>query len=127
MTKNEILSQLQEGKITQEEALKLLETAEEVVVTEDKRDLSWTTTKSKKGKFLVIKVVDPNKGEKVNLRLPLSLVQFGLKLGAKFDDSGSLKGIDMEEIKRLLEEEGLEKIIDVKKESGETVEITIER
>ncbi len=128
MTKTEILNQLKNGQISTDEAMKLLETASPDVEVVDEVAASPVAKKAKSGKkkFIHIRVNSPEKGEKVNIRLPLGLVDMGLKMGAKFDDSGALKNIDPEEIRALLEDETLDKIVDIQGENGETVEITIE-
>lgn len=125
MTKTEILNQLKNGEISTDEAMKLLETATPDVEVVDEV-VPAKKTKSSKKRFIHIRVSSPEKGEKVNIRLPLGLVDMGLKLGAKFDDSGALKNIDPAEIRQLLEDDSLDKIVDVQSENGETVEISIE-
>ena len=126
MTKTEILNQLKSGAISTEEAMKLLDSATpEVEVVEEVVPVAKKANTGKR-KFIRIRVSDPEKGEKVNIRLPLGLVDMGLKMGAKFDDSGALKNIDPEEIRALLEDDSLDKIVDIEGENGETVEIMIE-
>lgn len=127
MTKTEILNQLKSGAISTEEAMKLLDNATpEVEVVDEVVAPTPKKSGSGKRKFIHIRVSDPEKGEKVNIRLPLGLVDMGLKMGAKFDDSGALKNIDPAEIRALLEDDSLDKIVDIQGENGETVEITIE-
>lgn len=126
MTKTEILNQLKSGAISTEEAMKLLDSATpEVEVVEDVVPVAKKASSGKR-KYIRIRVSDPEKGEKVNIRLPLGLVDMGLKMGAKFDDSGALKNINPEEIRALLEDDSLDKIVDIQSENGETVEIMIE-
>ena len=63
---------------------------------------------------------------KVNVRIPLSLVDVGLKLGAKFSPVG-LEGLDMNQIMSAVKAGGMGKIVDVEdEEDGEHVEIYVE-
>ncbi len=73
-----------------------------------------------------VQVTDMTSGKaKVHVRLPLSLVGWGLKLGSRYTDE--LSGIDMDELMEALRsgEEG--KLIEVMdEEDGEHVEIFVE-
>ena len=114
-----ILKLLEEGKITADEAYRLLKAYEEKAVA---------------GSF-VIKVRDGD--EKVNIRIPLSVVRASLKLGGgilKIIPEGTLESLEDKEIdiEALLDElsksipEKPTTIMEVTSEDGEYVYIGIE-
>nr|BAL53187.1 hypothetical conserved protein [uncultured Chloroflexota bacterium] len=78
------------------------------------------------GRWLRIRVTDVKTGKpRVNVQLPLSLVDAGLKIGAHF--APEIEGLDMNTIMEALRSEISGKIIDViDEEDGEHVEIMIE-
>jgi hypothetical protein len=60
------------------------------------------------------------------VNIPLSLVDIGLKMGAKFSPVG-LEGLDMNQIMAAVKSGGQGKIVDVEdEEDGEHVEVYIE-
>jgi hypothetical protein len=79
-----------------------------------------------KARWFRVQVTDTKSGKaRVHVRLPLSLVGWGLKLGSRYTDE--LSGIDMDELMEALRsgEEG--KLIEVvDEEDGEHVEIFVE-
>ncbi|HWQ84890.1 MAG TPA: hypothetical protein VN363_09995 [Anaerolineales bacterium] len=82
---------------------------------------------AKSGKWLLIRVTDLQTGEKkTNVRIPVSLANFGIKMANKYAPE-SLEGLDMDEIMAALREgdEGI--LVDVEDEqSGDHVEILVE-
>lgn len=104
--KRKILEMLAEGKITVEEAEKLLA----AISSDDseKKEIPSSSTESKKPPLKYLRVfVEPaseqSKGEKVNIRIPLKLIRAGLKWASfipkdvhkKVDEALQDKGIDM--------------------------------
>jgi hypothetical protein len=62
---------------------------------------------------------------RVSVRLPLSLVKWGMKVGGQF--SPEVKGIDFEELSEIISSETDGKLIEVMdEEDGEHVQIFIE-
>lgn len=121
--KKQILDMLQQGKISTDEAMKLLDALE---VGEE--PIKQTVNKDQlKDHFLRIKVKDKN--DIVNVNLPLTLVSAGLKIAEKFDsrikEIEALKDIDFDEIIKLVKNGEQGKIIEVKTDS-ETVEIYVD-
>lgn len=120
----QILKMVEEGKITAEQAVQLMDAANLEEGEESKNSGS-----SFKARWLKVRVydVDTNK-RKVNVRVPLSLVSVGLKMGMKFGlDREELKGFDFDDIVQMIEagEEG--KLVDVvDDERGEKVEVFVE-
>lgn len=115
----QILKLLEQGQITADEAAKLL-SAVESGAREDRRG------RTAPPRWLRVRVTDMRTGKaKVNVNIPMSLVNVGLKMGAKF--APEMEGVDMEEIKQAIQEGAQGKIVDVEDEEDlEHVEIFIE-
>lgn len=76
-----------------------------------------------------IKVLDPEDDTKVNIRLPISLINLGIKLASKFFPEFREIGLtedNMAEIFDAIKNGETGKIIDVDGGNGEMVEIIIE-
>jgi hypothetical protein len=119
-----ILKMIEEGTITAEEGNKLLSTIEEC---KGKIDVE---KKGSRAKWLRIKVISNEKGgkNKVNVNVPIALVETGLKIGKSFDKDleESMKDIDIEEILELIKSGAEGKIVEVETEEGDTVEVYVE-
>ena len=78
------------------------------------------------GRWLRIRVTDVNTGRpKVNVNIPMGLVNVGLKMGAKF--APEVDGLDVQQITEAINSGMTGKIIDVMdEEDGEHVEIYVE-
>jgi hypothetical protein len=119
--KMQILEMVEEGKISVEEATELLSAlegnSEEI---KPKKDVKW----------LKIRVYTMDDKPKVNVNVPISLVEVGLKLAKKYDpkmkDSG-LENIDIDEILSAIKNGAEGKIVDVIDEESQTkVKIYVE-
>jgi len=123
-----ILRMVQENKITAEEGLQLLEMLEQQPKTasQPQMEQSHFRTGSGEGKWCRIRVSDMDSGKtKVNIRLPMGLVNAGMKMGARF--SPELDGIDMSEFIQAAKNGEIGQMIDVyDEEDREHVEIYIE-
>jgi len=120
----QILKMVEEGKITADQAVQLIEAGN---LFDNSKDRS--TAVSGRAKWLRVRVYDLNSNKrKVNISIPLSLVSIGLKLGTKFGlDKADLKGIDFNEIIQLIQEGEEGKLVDViDEESGEKVEVYVD-
>ena len=118
--RTKILAMLEEGKITAEEAARLLK-----ALSKGKSE-SRSVAASGESKWMRIRVKDTASGKtSVNVNVPPSLVNVGLKLGAQFVPD--IDGVDLEEIDEALKSGLTGKIVDVyDEEEGEHVEIYIE-
>lgn len=120
-----ILKMLQEGKISADEAAKLLESVD---AGGKKGDKAAETDESRKGqgKFFRVMITDTDTGKsRVNLRIPLSVLGIGVKFGAQF--APQIGGIEQEQIMDAISNGQVGKILDVfDNEDGEHVEIFIE-
>lgn len=120
--KTRILQMLRDGKISVDEALKLLEALEPPRPSEE--------VPQTRPKWLRVRVTEANKEKpKVMLNLPIGIVDWALKVGNKFIGMGAvdLNGVDLEELRRAITTGMRGKILDVTDEdSNEHVEIEIE-
>jgi hypothetical protein len=117
-----ILRMIQEGKITAEEGAKLL-----AALRESRKETRVPTSTGRMGKgWLRVRVTDMSTNRaKVNVNLPLGLMEAGLKIGAQY--APELAGIDLSEVLDEIKGGAQGKIIDViDEEDGEHVEIFIE-
>ena len=99
-----ILQMVQEGKISAEDAAQLLEALEETA----RADASGVTVPpeptalGRKPRWFRVRVTDTDSGKpRVNVRLPLSMVSIGLKMGSRF--SPEIEGMDPVELMRIIE------------------------
>lgn len=116
----QILKMLEQGQINADEAAKLLAALES-----GRREAQYQTSASAPRWFRV-RVTDLRSGKaKVNVNIPMSLVNVGLKMGAKF--APDMEGVNVDEIKQAIQSGVQGKIIDVEdEEDQEHVEIFIE-
>ena len=81
---------------------------------------------SNSGKWLRVRVTDLRTGEsKANIKIPISLADFGMKMAARFAPS-AIEELDMNQILAAMKSGGEEKLVDVEdEEKGEHVEVFI--
>jgi hypothetical protein len=118
-----ILKMIQEGKITAEEGARLISALQE---SRKGPTRSTPGTSPGRGSWLHIRVTDVLTGRaKVNVNLPLGLMDAGLKIGARY--APQLEGMDVEKLVNQARSGVSGKIIDViDEDGGEHVEIFIE-
>ena len=117
-----ILKMIQEGKITAEEGAKLL-----AALRESRGKSARPGGPRMEGKgWLRVRVTDMATGRtKVNVNLPLGLMDAGLRIGAQY--APELQGLDLNQLISEVRSGASGKIIDViDEEDGEHVEIFIE-
>ena len=122
-----ILKMVEDGKVTAEDGAKLLAALDDSRKTAPRPPMpppAPGTTAS--GRWLRIRVTDVNTGRpKVNVNIPMGLVNVGLKMGAKF--APEVDGLDVQQITEAINSGMTGKIIDVMdEEDGEHVEIYVE-
>lgn len=120
-----ILRMIQEGKITAEEGIRLMETLEQATQRERPTPTIPAQPRGEPRWFRVL-VTDTNTGKvRVNVRLPLNLVSAGMKMGARF--SPEVDGMDRDLLMRIINSGETGKVVDVMDdEDGEHVEVFIE-
>ena len=117
----QILKMIEAGTISAEEGAKLLAALDE---GSSKRERIESL--GGKARWMRIRVTDLKTGNaKVNVNLPMGLVNVGLKMGARF--APDLENVDLDEIIASIKEGAQGKIVEVEDEEGdERVEIYVE-
>ena len=120
-----ILNMLQEGKISAEEAAKLLETINAGSNKEDNAS-EEIGRQEEQGKFFRVKITDTQTGKsRANIRIPLNVIGIGRRFGAQF--APQINGVETEDLMEAVSNGKVGKIIDVfDDQDGEHVEIYIE-
>lgn len=115
-----ILTMVNEGKITAEEGARLIEALR-------KQERSSTPERSGEARWLRVRVMDLHTGkESVRVNLPISLVNVGMKMGARFIPEAEQESM-MEELAEALSKGVTGKIVDViDEEEGQRVEVFVE-
>jgi hypothetical protein len=128
-----ILSMLQEGRITPEAATELLQAMGDEFPEAPSAPGHFSTENpfppaepGPKPRWLRVRVTDTNTGRpRVNVRLPISLVNLGLKLGAKY--SPEIEGMDLGALLAAAQSSEAGPMVDVyDHEDGEHVEVFLE-
>jgi len=120
--KMQILTMVKEGKISTEEGVQLLDALNNTNSPDN-------TNMSTKAKWLKVRVFDPEDATKVNVTLPISLINIGVKFASKFSPEFKEAGLtenDMEEILAAIKNGETGKIVEVDSENGTKVEVVIE-
>lgn len=119
-----ILRMIQEGKITPEEGMDLLQTLEETQVPPPSGPASVAGKATPR--WLRIRVTDTHSGKiRVNVRLPLNVVTTGLKMGARF--SPEIEGVNMSQITEFIRNGQVGQVVDMFDDvEGEHVEMFLE-
>jgi hypothetical protein len=115
-----VLKMIQEGKLSAEEGLKLLEALGEKPPSETNGN------PPREPRYLIVKVTDTNSGRnRVNLRLPVNVLQAGAKVGARF--SPEIEGLDINRLLEAVRAGETGQIVDVvDEEDGERVQVFLE-
>lgn len=120
----QILKMVETGTITSEEGVRLLEALE---------GSPSQKLETQNAKWLKIRVYEPDDKSKVNVTIPLSLVNVGMKIATKVAPNfvpelkeAGLTEQDIAEIFEAVKDGATGKLIDIESDNGEKVEITIE-
>ena len=133
--RRKIIEMLAEGKITPDDAERLLDKLGQASERDDTTATGNVTEKPRPGtpKYLRV-VVNSTNNDHVNIRVPLALVRTGLKLSTMLpphaSEKLSEKGIDLSQLSELKGDELLEALreltIDVTSGDGDTVRVYCE-
>jgi hypothetical protein len=117
-----ILNMVKDGQITAEEAARLLEALKTGAATADQAPLP----EAAKPKWLRVRVTERATGKtKVNVSVPIGLLDVGLKMGAHF--APDMAGMDWSAIQAAVKGGVQGRILDVEdEEDDERVEIFVE-
>lgn len=118
--KLQILKMIETGAISADEGVKLLQALDEAA------DAETAAPSSRAPKWFRVHVTDLATGKrKVNVNIPMGLVNVGMRLGARF--APEMDDVDLREIMEAIKQGTVGKIIDVEDpEDGERVEIFVE-
>jgi hypothetical protein len=133
-----ILEMVKDGKITPEDAAQLLEaisagsassnptSSRRPATPKDPMGSESPSGPGRKPRFLRVRVTDTDTGRpRVNVRLPISMVSVGLKMGSKF--APQVEGLDADQLMQIIESGEVGQIVDVTDEDdGEHVEVFLE-
>lgn len=124
--KLKILQMLQNGVITADQAAGLLEAMGEEKVSPAKEQVFSGETSSSGKRWFRVRVTDSDTGKtRVNVRMPLGIVDAGLKMGKMFVPE--IDGMDIKELMGMIGSGAQGKLVDVfDDEDGEHVEVFIE-
>jgi hypothetical protein len=119
----QILNMVSNGNISAEEGAKLLAALEPEGQKKEPRPAMGAPSAPR---WFRVRVTDLETGKnKVNVNLPMSLVEVGTRMGARF--APELEGMDFEDIVEQIKSGAQGKIIEVEDaEGGERVEIYVE-
>lgn len=136
----QILRMVQEGKISAEEGMNLLEALAGTPARLEKPappqtlespafsqpPASADSPSLRTPRWFRVRVTDTNTGKvRVNVRMPINVINAGMKLGARF--STQVEGLDMDELASLINSGTIGQIVDVfDEEDGEHVEVFLE-
>lgn len=122
-----ILMMIQEGKISAAEGARLIEALDDLSETPAATPSGTkSTTTGKKPRYLRVLITDTDSGKtRVNVRLPVSLINSGMRMGAKF--APEIEGLDMEDLNSWLNAGEVGQIVDIfDDDDGEHVEVFLE-
>ncbi len=122
--RTKVLKMVQEGKITAEVAAELLKALESSA--RPKPQPEPVILPGRSGRFFRVRVTDTQTGKtRVNVRMPLGMVNAGLRMGMRF--SPEVEGLDAERLAEALSSGETGQIVDIfDDEDGEHVEVFIE-
>jgi hypothetical protein len=121
----QILKMVEQGKISAEDGARLLDA---LSAGERRRSQSSSPGGGAPGsaRWLRVRVTDAHTGRnKVNVTIPMGLVDVGLKMGARF--APEMEGFDLAQLAELVKSGATGKLVEVQDNTdGELVEIFIE-
>jgi len=119
-----ILQMIQDGVITAEDGIRLLDSIEQ----SDKQGAlpDRAIDNSRTARFFRVVVTDTQTGKaRVNVRLPISVINAGFKMGARF--APEVEGLNSADLMEFIRSGTIGRIIDVyDDEDGEHVEVFLE-
>ena len=118
----QILKMIEEGKISAGEGAELLRALERDGASKPSEPLKGASAP----RWFRVRVTDTRTGKnKVNVNIPMGLVNVGMKMGARF--APEMEGVDFDELTEAIQGGASGKVMDViDEEEGERVEIFVE-
>ena len=122
-----ILMMIQEGKISAAEGAQLIEALDELKEPATPGHSTKTPVSAgKKPHYLRVLITDTDNAKtRVNVRLPVSLINSGLRMGARF--APEIEGLNLEDLNAWLNSGEFGQIVDIyDEEDGEHIEVFLE-
>ena len=126
-----ILKMVQDGKITADQAAELLKALENRNaptggVPGQAAGQAPGQAAGQRGRWFRVRITDTDTGKtRVNVRMPLSVVTAGMKMGMRF--SPEVEGMDISQLAELIQSGEVGQIVDVfDEDDGEHVEVFVE-
>ena len=118
----QILKMIEDGKISAGDGAELLRALERDSGSGPREPLKGASTP----RWFRVRVTDTRTGKsKVNVNIPMGLVNVGMKMGARF--APEMEGVDFDELTQAIQGGASGKVMDViDEEEGERVEIFVE-
>ena len=120
----QILKMVEDGKITPEEGMDLLDALE---------DMEEMHIENKQAKWLKIRVSDGGDKSKVNVTVPIALIDVSMRMAGKFGPAfvpelkeAGMTEDDFMELFDAIKGGAIGKLVDIESEDGEKVEIIVE-
>lgn len=120
-----ILKLIEENKITPEEGIRLLQALEKITPVAEKKAAPAEGMRSRP-RWLRVRITDLRSGKvRVNIRLPVTVLSTGMKLGARF--SPEIGEVEMGQIMDAIQSGEIGQIVDVyDEEDQEHIEVGLE-
>lgn len=119
-----ILKMIEDGVISAEDGIRLLDS----IGQSEKKEKEYKASEDsgRTARFFRVRVTDTKSGKaRINVRLPVSVLSAGMKMGARF--STEIQGLDPTELMQFIREGTIGKIVDVYDDNdGEHVEVFLE-
>jgi hypothetical protein len=122
-----ILMMIQEGKISAAEGARLIEALDDLSApAPPTSQIPQSFESGKKPRYLRVLVTDTDTGKaRVNVRLPVSLISSGLRMGARF--APEIEGLETDDLNAWLNSGEVGQIVDIfDEDDGEHVEVFLE-
>ena len=124
-----ILKMVQDGKITADQAAELLKALENRTNPPSGapgQAVPPNQSSPTRGRWFRVRITDTDTGKtRVNVRMPLSVVTAGMKMGMRF--SPEVEGMDITQLAELIQSGETGQIVDVfDEDDGEHVEVFVE-
>ncbi|MEN6434914.1 MAG: hypothetical protein ABFD14_07580 [Anaerolineaceae bacterium] len=122
----QVLKMIQQGTISAEQGLQLLTALEEKPKGATSSQKQEATFPGRGGRWFRMRVTEMSTGKtRVNIRMPISVLSAGMKMGARL--SPEIEGMDIEKLISIVRSGETGQIVDVfDQEDGEHVEVFIE-
>ena len=117
-----ILKMIEEGKISAKDGAELLRALAKDSTAKPSEPLKGTSP----AKWFRVRITDVATGKnKVNINIPMGLVNVGMKMGARF--APEVEGVDIDELTTMIQGGAQGKVFDIiDNEQGEHIEIFVE-